>query len=160
MTYSGLGGKERAFSRKLITDACRLMMNHTLSIHYTQEWVSRWEGIRNGLRAWKGEYPHHSDCSACATWVLWQPYHHYDLPDKLNATDWKSGYTGTLSRHGKTINGVIKTGDLVFYGSGWPYEHVTVSLGGRQVFSHGSEAGPYLLDIDYRRDRKLIKRYL
>jgi hypothetical protein len=33
-------------------------------------------------------------------------------------------------------------------------------MGGRQVFSHGSEAGPYLLDIDYRRDRKLIKRYL
>jgi hypothetical protein len=160
MTYSGLPAKDRATARRLIYNACRLMVNHGPTVHYTQDMFSRWEGIRQGLRAWKGEYPRHSDCSACATWILWQPYRHFHLRDKVNGTDWQTGYTGTLSKHGKTIRGTLKIGDLIFYGSAWPYEHVTISLGGRLVFSHGSEAGPYLLDIDYRSDRKVIKRFI
>lgn len=135
------------------------MYRHAPQVHYTQS-GARWEGIALGLRAWRGEYPSHSDCSSSATWVVGQAYAHYDLPDKLNGVKWTGGYTGTLSQHGKTIRGTPKIGDLVFYGNGWPYEHVAVSLGGRRVFSHGSEGGPYLLDIDYRPDRRLVKRYL
>lgn len=159
-TYSGLSLKRRAKARQMVEQACRLMLAHKDQVHYAQDWVARWEGIHDGLLAWKGQYPKHSDCSSSSTWILWQAYHHFGLRDKLNGTDWKSGYTGTLSRFGKTIHGTPKVGDLVFYGSGWPYEHVAVSLGGRLVFSHGSEPGPYLLDIDYRPDRKLVKRYL
>jgi hypothetical protein len=159
-TYSGLNARDRARARRMIVQACHLMFNHKTDVHYTQEFLRRWEGIRRGLRAYRGDYPNYSDCSSSSTWILWQPYYHFGLPDKLNGTDWKSGYTGTLSQHGKRIYGTLQVGDLIFYGPSWPYEHVTVSLGGRLVFSHGSEAGPYLLDIDYRSDRKLIKRYL
>lgn len=159
-TYSHLTLRQRAKARSMVEQACHLMLRHPAAVHYTQDWQARWEAIREGLLAWKGQYPKHSDCSSSATWILYQAYHHFGLADRLNGTKWQSGYTGTLSQHGKTIHGTPKVGDLVFYGSGWPYEHVAVSLGGRLVFSHGSEGGPYLLDIDYRPDRRLVKRYI
>ncbi len=158
-TYSGLSARKRAVARRLIRQACLLMLHHAPAVHYTQT-VSRWEGIVRKLRAWRGQFPSYSDCSSSATWILWQAYEHFGLPDKLNGTQWQSGYTGTLSKHGKPIHSTPKIGDLVFYGSGWPYEHVAVSLGGRVVFSHGSEGGPYLLDIDYRPDRREVRRYI
>lgn len=160
LTYSKLDAEDRAKAREMVAQACHLMLRHPAEVHYTQEWVARWEGIAKGLRAYKGDYPRHSDCSSSATWILWQPYHHFGLPDKINGTGWKSGYTGTLSQHGKRVYGTPKVGDLVFYGGGWPYEHVAVSLGGRRVFSHGSEGGPYLLDIDYRADRRQVRRFI
>lgn len=160
LTYSGLSRKDRAKAREMVDQACRLMLAHKLEVRYTQEWLPRWEGIHEGLRAWKGQFPRHSDCSSSATWILWQAYLHFGLEDRLNGTGWKSGYTGTLSKNGRRIYGTPKVGDLVFYGRAWPYEHVAVSLGGRLVFSHGSDAGPYLLDLDYRSDRALVKRYL
>lgn len=159
-TYSGLNRHDRAKARAMVEQACRLMAAHKAAVHYTMG-ARRWEGIDKGLRAYQGEYPKHSDCSSSSTWILWQPYHHFGLPDKVNGTAWKSGYTGTLSQHGKRVWGTPKVGDLVFYGSAWPYEHVAVSMGGRRVFSHGSEGGPYLpLDIDYRSDRRMVRRYI
>lgn len=160
LTYSGLGRKQRAKARSMILQACHLMLVHKLDVRYTQDWLARWEGIATGLRAWEGQYPRHSDCSSSSTWILWQAYHHFGLGDKVNGTKWKSGYTGTLSVHGKRIFGRTKPGDLVFYGAAWPYEHVTVVRKGRRVFSHGSDAGPYDLDIDYRPDRAMVRRYI
>lgn len=160
MTYSGLTLKQRAKARAMVEQACHLMLAHTLEVHYTQDWVARWEGIHDGLLAWKGQYPKHSDCSSSSTWILWQVYHHFGLKDTINGTSWQSGYTGTIAKHGKQVHGTPKVGDLVLYGNAWPYEHVAVSLGGRQVFSHGSEGGPYLLDIDYRPDRAMVRRFI
>lgn len=159
LTYSRLSAKDRATSRRLIRQACHLMLDHASSVHYSQA-ANRWEGIANAMRAWKGQYPKHSDCSSAATWILWQAYYHFGLHDKVNGENWKAGYTGTLSRHGKRIYGTPKIGDLVLYGQGYPYEHVAVSLGGRLVWSHGSEAGPFLLDIDYRPDRAMVRRFI
>ena len=61
------------------------------------------------------------------------------------------GYTGTLSQQGRQTR-VPKPGDLGFYGGGWPYSHVVVSVGDGKCVSHGSEGGPYLLDFRYRSD--------
>lgn len=163
--YSGLTVKQRVKARSMIGQACDLMLAHKSEVHYTQDWTARWEGIRGKLRAWRGQYPHHSDCSSSATWILWQAYHHFGLGDKVNGTKWGSGYTGTLAQHGKTVRWRAKVGDLVLYGNGWPYEHVAVVRKGgllrrAKVWSHGSEPGPYLLGIDYRPDRKLVKRFI
>ena len=157
--YSGLNRRQRAKARAMVKQACALMYAHRPQVHYTMG-SKRWQGMSQKLRAWKGDYPHYSDCSSSATWILWQAYHHFSLPDRVNGTRWQHGYTGTLVQHGKRVNGTPKVGDLVFYGRGWPYEHVAVSLGGRRVFSHGSEPGPYLLDIDYRPDRAQVRRYI
>lgn len=163
--YSGLNAQQRSKARSMIAQACDLMLAHKAAVHYTQDWTARWEAIRGRLRAWRGQYPKHSDCSSSSTWILWQPYLHFGLKDRVNGTDWQSGYTGTLSQHGKTVRVRAKVGDLVFYGNAWPYEHVAVVRRGgllrfAKVFSHGSEPGPYLLGIDYRPDRRLVKRYL
>lgn len=160
LTYSGLSAKDRRKARRMVVEACHLMLAHKGQVHYTQDFLARWEGIATKLRAWEGQYPRHSDCSSSATWILWQAYHHFGLKDKINGTGWKSGYTGTLATHGKRVWGPPKVGDLVLYGYRWPYEHVAVSLGGRRVFSHGSEAGPFELDIDYRSDRAMVRRFI
>ena len=56
----------------------------------------------------------------------------------------------------------IKIGDLIFYGDqgGGVPKHVAISLGGRRALSHGSEAGPLIVDIDYRSDRRMTRRYI
>ena len=71
------------------------------------------------------------------------------------------GYTGTLAVHGRSVSrAAARPGDLVFYGRGYPYTHVAIYVGNGRVISHGSEGGPYLLNIDYRSDRRLIRSYL
>jgi NlpC/P60 family/Putative peptidoglycan binding domain len=71
------------------------------------------------------------------------------------------GWTGTLCVHGRSVSlAAARPGDLVFYGQGYPYTHVAVYVGHNRVISHGSEGGPYLLNIDYRNDRRIIRSYL
>jgi cell wall-associated NlpC family hydrolase len=64
--------------------------------------------------------------------------------------------------HGKLVvhEENARVGDLVIYGHGFPGEHVAMFIGGGKVFSHGSEAGPFKLDMDYRPDRMQIRRYI
>jgi len=75
-----------------------------------------------------------------------------------------SGYTGTLCQHGHAVGPPYQVGDLVFYG-GPPYHHVTIVYQllqqGRtaEVWSHGHEGGPVLVPIDYRSDRREVRRY-
>jgi hypothetical protein len=159
-TYSGLSRSHRARARELGLIACQKTLNHKGEVHYTQG-PQRWEGIDEGLKGWKGQFPKHADCSAFATWVLWNGLDHYDMHDIVNGQKWKAGYTGTLAEHGKRIHGARKPLDLVLYGYGWPYEHVAVvAHDTRFVYSHGSEAGPFYLPIDYRPDRAQVRRYI
>jgi hypothetical protein len=67
--------------------------------------------------------------------------------------------TGTLCQHGHAVASP-QPGDLVFYGSGAPWHHVAVYVGGGRVVSHGSEGGPFLEAMDYRGDRGQIRRYV
>jgi hypothetical protein len=156
--------RDRATARKMARDAAFLTWHHAAAIHYTQG-PERWEGIARGLRAWRGQYPTEADCSAMATWWLWQGLGHFHLPDIVNGEDWRAGYTGTMLQHGRSVLDRGRrgwhVGDLVLYGSGWPGEHVAMFVDrGRYVMSHGSEAAPFLLPYDYRGDVLDVRRYI
>ena len=116
----------------------------------------------------KGQYPTHADCSAFATWCLKNGLDSVrsHFPDIVNGTDWQSGWTGTLARHGVEVaheDDAIHA-DLVFYGPGPNFSHVAVGVirehGKLYVVSNGSEGGPYYEPFDYRPDVGQIRRYI
>jgi hypothetical protein len=111
-------------------------------IHYTQSSL-RMYGVRNKIRI--PRVTPYEDCSSFATWCYW----HAGAPDPngFRYNGW--GYTGTQARNGKRVS-TPKPGDLIFYGSGPPYGHVTVYIGDGKCVSHGSEAGPIVLNYRYR----------
>jgi cell wall-associated NlpC family hydrolase len=159
---SGLKPAQRRKARSMVAQAALLGVARAAEIKYTWE-PSRWEGIAQRKRAWRGEFPRHADCSSFATWVLWQGLGHFKRPDRVNGTGWASGWTCTLVKHGKRVRhrSNLRVGDLVFYGQPCsPKGHVAIYIGGGEVVSHGSENGPFRLRIDYRRDIHSYRRYI
>lgn len=157
---SGLNRTQRIHARDLAVEAALLSIKHADKIHYTQG-PRRWDGINKGLRASKGQYPTYGDCSSMATWWLWQGLHHYGVRDTVNGENWKAGYTGTILTHGKVVKKQKnwQRGDLLVYGTpGGTGKHVTMYLGSGKVASHGSEAGPFKLDWNYRSDLIGVRR--
>jgi len=144
---------------------------HRGSIHYTQQ-AARWQGINTRRRAGKGQYPNYADCSAYATWCLWNGlYIPFGVRDTVNGAGWKAGYTGTMLEHGRRITNIskVRKGDCVIYGHGFPGGHTAIVVGWSKkvsegghpmVVSHGSEAGPYYLPYNYRSDVMQIRRYI
>lgn len=140
-------------TRDAIVAAMFLLYHNRQAVHYTMS-GSRMQGVREKIRP--PLFPRWEDCSSAATWA----YFAAGAPDPNGLGYNGQGYTGTLSRRGAAVpTDKAKPGDLVFYGSGWPYHHVAVYIGGGRVISHGSEGGPYLLPIDYRSDRAMIRTY-
>lgn len=161
-SYSGLDAAQRVEARHIIAEGCALLLAHPSAVHYT-EGGSRWQGIDHGLRISRGQWMTEGDCSSTATWLLWNALHvRFGLGDIVNGEHWRAGYTGTIAGHGKPVrvDANIQVGDLVLYGPGPSYSHVAVALGGGQVFSHGSEGGPYKLPIAYRSDRGPVHRFI
>lgn len=140
------------------------MLANKDAVHYSQG-ANRWEGIRDRDTHLRGTYPKHCDCSSTATWMLWdaiaRSYHVHDI---VNHAEWTAGYTGSMYQNGVLVkhDSNLKIGDLIFYGDqgGGIPEHVAVYIGGGHVFSHGGEGGPYILPLDYRRDRRMSRRYI
>lgn len=169
-SYSGLNERDRATARRIIVKGADVLMAHTQALHYTQDLTARWEGINRQIIPWdkygriNGKFPKHGDCSSTDTYLLWLAlHHHFGLPDKVSFLNWERGNTDSMVPHGKPVHDLsaLKVGDQVFYGASVnATEHVTTSLGGRRVFSHGSEGGPYILDVDYRGDRVAVRRYI
>lgn len=159
---SGLSEAHRKIARDLAVEAAVLGLKHAASLHYTQDAWLRWEGIREQLKAWKGQFPHHADCSAFVTWCLWNGLDHYHHHDNVNGLSWKAGYTGTLLTHGVRVDHrwTLHRADAVIYGSRWPGEHTALYIGGGLVISNGSEAGPYKLHEFYRPDVLQVRRYI
>jgi hypothetical protein len=125
------------------------LYNHRNLVHYRQSRPI--DGHKD-----KHKLPLYTDCSGAATDV----YEWGGGPDPNGLNFNGAGYTGTIARHGKYVP-LSEAGqaDTVLYGQKWPYEHVVLLLqkGSRKVWSHGSEGGPYILDIDYRSDRVEIR---
>lgn len=167
-SVSGLGAKHRGEVRKAVLQGVRALAANPSDVHYTQG-AKRWDGIAHKKHPGGPLLPFYGDCSSTATWLLWLGLHHYmgekygrPVRDLVNGTHWTGGFTGTIASHGKPVAhlGNIDVGDLVLYGPGPTFEHVTISLGGRRVFSHGNEQGPVITDLDYRLDRGPIRRYI
>ena len=160
-SVSGLSAAHRVRARDLAVAAALLSVRHAPAIHYTQGGL-RWQGIDRELKAYRGEYPNYGDCSAMATWWLWNGLDHYGVRDVVNMQNWNWGYTGTQLRCGKRV--VHKWNwrrcYLFSYGAGWPDKHVAMYIGGGKVVSHGSEAGPFILPWNYRGDLMEVRRYI
>lgn len=158
---SGLSDAHAAEARRVILMGVRLLMANPAGVHYTQNGTARWEGIHKELRIAEGEYPRHGDCSSTHTWLLWNALTHVGVDrDLVNGQRWLAGYTGTIAAHGKRVVDLrnAKVGDAILYGPRPTFEHVATYIGGGRVFSHGSERGPFLLGVDYRPDRGMIRR--
>ena len=161
-SVSGLSAPHRIRARDLAMRAAFLGLRHAPDLHYTQG-PRRWQGIDRNLKAWKGDYPHYGDCSAFATWCLWNGLDHYGVRDTVNGQRWKAGWTGTMVQHGKHVRheSNVMRGDLALYGDPVGRTgHVAICVGSGKVISFGSEAGPFLLPIHYRADFKQIRRYI
>jgi hypothetical protein len=162
-SISGLSLQHRLHARARTKQAALLGLHHASVLHYTQS-SARWQGIRSHLVAKDGHYPNWADCSAFATWCLWNGLHvTYGVRDVVNGANWNYGYTGTQVRHGKQVRSFVnvRPGDLAHYGNPYgPTGHVAVCVGSGLVVSFGSEAGPFLLPIRYRRDFRQIRRYI
>jgi hypothetical protein len=159
---SGLSDAHAAEARAVILKGVDLLMRDPAGVHYTQG-PDRWSAINQKLRIADGKHLTRGDCSSTGSWLLWNALTHVGVSrDLVNATAWRSGFTGTMAVHGKRVVQVehAKIGDAVLYGPAPTFEHVAVYIGGGRVFSHGSEAGPFLLPIDYRPDRGMIRRYI
>lgn len=157
---SGLTAAERTEARNIALDAFKLMWQHSPVVHYTQTSL-RWQGIHNGLKAFRGQYPTYADCSSAYTWCLWNAFDHFNHPDTVNGLGWGGGYTGTLLSHGDHVAlNALLPGDAILYGTGWPGHHVAMYIGGGLVYSHGSEAGPFRISMYYRRDIMGARRYI
>lgn len=167
-SVSGLSEAHRAQARRELVRGVALFMRDPAAIHYSQDAVLRWEGIHNGLSINKDQVPAHSDCSSSDTWLLWNALHvPYGVRDVVNGQDWKAGYTGSMIDHGKTVvhESNLMIGDCPIYGSSRANtKHTTMVIGHQngvvKVFSHGGEAGPFILDLHYRPDLLVCKRYI
>lgn len=124
--------------------------NSRAAIHYAQ--VRPMHGIGMGHAL-----PQTLDCSEFVTCC----YKRADAPDPNRLLFNGLGYTGTLATHGVPVSlNQARPADLVLYGHSWPYEHVSMYVGFGRCVSHGSEGGPYLVPVDYRSDRAMIRSYL
>jgi hypothetical protein len=156
---------DRATARRLAVEAAGLALFHAPQVHYSQG-ADRWEGIDHHLRAIRGEYPKHADCSAFVTWCLWTATRAWHLPDFVNDEDWHAGFTGTLSTHGTQVtNGHYLLADVALYGPPTgPKAHTALLAHARNgvpfVVSHGGEAGPHLLPLRYRPDLREVRRFI
>jgi hypothetical protein len=157
---SGLAANDRALVRKRAVQAAVLSIDRAGGLHYTKG-PRRWEGIDQHLSAARGQVPAYGDCSASATWWLWNGlWLLYGKPDTVNGQGWKYGFTGTMLTSGKAVPSSVAwlPGDLLIYGKGPPGKHVAMYLGGGMAASHGSEGGPYKVRWNYRPDLMAVRR--
>jgi len=167
-SVSGLSATHRIQARDRIVAAAMLGLRNADAINYTQG-PARWEGIAQHRNARLGEFPHNADCSAYATWCIWNGLvlGGFTTKDTVNGSNWTGGYTGTMLSHGKQVQHEysVQRGDCAIYGNGGTGEHTAIVVGRRKdgtimVVSHGSQAGPFYLPLHYRPDLMQIRRYV
>lgn len=162
-SVSGLSLEHRKQARSRSVQAATLAFKRKDELFYTQK-ARRWDGIRLKKVASRGQIPRFADCSAFVTWCIWNGlWVPYQVRDTVNGARWLSGYTGTMLQHGKLVrdHSNIQWADAAIYGEpGTSGKHTALCVGGGQVISMGSDAGPYKLDINYRDDLMEVRRYI
>jgi len=140
-------------ARQDVVKAAMALYDQRAHEKYTQG-PERWSGIDKKIHP--PQAPPFSDCSSAATWCYWTTYG--SGPDFLNGQNWKAGYTGTLTSHGKVVQiASAQPGDLCFYGN--PVSHVAIYIGDGKVVSHGSDPVS-LVVVKYRSDYSHTRSYL
>jgi hypothetical protein len=134
-----------------IVETAIFAYNKRYNIHYTQSSM-RMQGVRE--RKKPPLYPSWEDCSSITTWYYWVA----NAPDPNGNHYNLLGYTGTLASNGHATTHP-KPGDIILYGSVFPYHHVAVYIGGGRCISHGSEIGPLMLSAYYRPDLNHFRTY-
>jgi len=115
------------------------LYNNRGSEHYT-EGGSRWQGITDRVRP--PNAPTYSDCSSAVSWCYWTVFG--GGADILNGDSWQGGYTGTMASHGRAIPcSQMQPGDVALYGSGAPWDHAEMYMGGGRMVSHGADPVSY-----------------
>jgi hypothetical protein len=157
---------DRLTARRLAVSAAVLLLRNGAASHYT-EGPERWEGIKRKLRAIKGQFPKKADCSSSLTWYMWTATRAWSLWDFVNGAKWLQGYTGTMVNHGERVtDGHYLLADTAIYGDPFGATGHTAILCGTDhngsplVISNGSEAGPFLLPLNYRDDLLEVRRYI
>lgn len=167
-SISGLNKTQRIKCRDRVVAAAYLALYNKSRVHYTRG-SSRWQGIARKLNARKGQYPRYADCSAFATWCLWNGLHlGFGKSDTVNRHNWRGGFTGTMLASGKRVHNLtyVQRGDVAIYGRGRPGSHCAIVVGRRRsdgkimCVSHGSERGPFLVPLHYRRDLMQVRRFI
>lgn len=166
-SVSGLSPDHRHHARVIIAKDAKNMLANKGKVHYSQG-PHRMDGIRLKLTHLNNTFPTEVDCSGSAYWMLWDATARpYGLRDLVCHANWNPNgliFTGSMYKNGKAVvhDANLMIGDLIFYGNqgGGVPEHVAVYMGGGMVFSQGSEAGPFLLPLDYRKDRRMARRYI
>jgi hypothetical protein len=150
-------------ARNALVAAAMTLYNMRALVHYTQG-PARMFIVRHKIKTTKVLAMQRSvweDCSSGVTGL----YYMAGVPDPNGFGFNSLGYTGTLALHGRAVSRSAATvGTLAFYGRAYPYSHVGAVVarpGGNslRIFSHGSENGPYLLDVDYRGDLRQLRSY-
>jgi cell wall-associated NlpC family hydrolase len=152
--------------------AASLAYHHAALVHYTMDrpfrlahqggHPRRWDGIRLGLRAKHGQFPRYADCSSFVTWCYWDalggPHAGADI---VNGQHWQAGFTGSQLDHGREVPASqARAGDLAFYQRGSSIGHVTIVVAPGVVISHGSEAGPLRLALNFDGMLRHVRRYI
>lgn len=147
--------------RKALAADARALYAIKDRVHYSMT-ATRMQTVRQKIRAaWSTVKSLTEDCSSSVTGLYWRA----GAPDPNGLGYNGQGYTGTLCTHGHPVDPAnARPGDLAFYGDHAPWRHVAIVIGrdpaGQPiVFSHGSEAGPYLLPLRYRPDLGEIRTY-
>jgi hypothetical protein len=149
-------------AQRLFLASAMALYNMKARVHYTQG-SARMYIVKHKIHTvadLSDEYAVWEDCSSSSTGL----YYMAGAPDP-NGFDYNGlGYTGTLALRGRaTTTKKSYIGTLGFYGR-YPYKHVTGVVAvprtnPLRVISHGSESGPYLLEIDYRSDFAHVRNY-
>lgn len=156
--YVALGNADPAAVRKAISDYCRRSINAAGGIHYVQQRAMTSLGIppENGFTA---------DCSehSTAAYFWARQITGTAVPDP-NGTGYNGyGYTGTLIDNPKTSS-PYQIGDLAVYGSSMGNTshvctcYVAGDASSSVWCSHGSEAAPYAVALNYRDDLLCVVR--
>jgi hypothetical protein len=144
----------------LVTDA-EYLIAHANLVNYTQD-ARRMQIVRQQIHLPPLLRYIYEDCSSSVTGLYWLA----GLPDPNGRGYDGYGYTGTLAAHGNIVwrlglpLSLLRPGDLIFYGGGFPHHHVTMYLGNGRVFSHGTNTAPFNLPVLYRADAVNAHRYV
>lgn len=122
-----------------------IVTSHAFLVVGNSPWPYCQSGQRTYFPAWP-RLPPCTDCSGFATWVAYQSG--FGMAVGYLGPSSTVGWTGTLARQGVPVNanGPLKIGDLIFYGSSYPWGHVAVYIGHGRVISHG---GPGMHNLPY-----------